>query len=643
LQVRELCQRLNLSDTRGDTGKKLSREINDIVQDSRQAKEGSIFLARRGRETDGHKYIADAYRRGSRVFVVEYLPGKLKPDAVYIRVDNPAGMLGVIAAEIFDHPEDKLDIYGITGTNGKTTTSFIIQHLLEELEVKCGLIGTIRVDTGKEMIDTPRTTPEANQIFRYLNMMVEAGCRAVAMEVSSHALSLERVEGLKFRAAIFTNISRDHLDFHADFADYLGAKLSLLDYLEEKKQESNADSPGEGNKFRQNDRPGENNRENDRSGKNEGSRKNDESGENSGPGGNIRSEANLTPGGKAFYNIDDNRLRRSFQHFTGPKFSFGIDGEAYYQARNISFTPGRLAFGLEGSRFESTLTGKFNIYNCLASLAPLLAESYRPRDLKEALAGFPGVPGRFEQVRIRVGENQLSGSRFYAEDMGFKDGVRGAQKDKEQAAGDLEAEAGDSNYSADSGDKVKIEDNETADRGEQDSTAKADNTETADNTDIEDMIDDIKVFVDYAHTPAGMENVLRSVQEFHSGRIISVFGCGGDRDKEKRPVMGQIGLKMSDLIFVTSDNPRSEEPGDIIEDILAGVRKLVNRDNYPESAYRVVADREEAIFAAVEAAEPGDIVIIFGKGHETYQEFAGRTIDFDDREVARRALASRRE
>ena len=641
MQVRELCQRLNLTDIRGGTGKKLSREIYDIVQDSRQAEEGSIFLARRGRETDGHKYIADAYRRGSRVFVVEYLPGRLKPDAVYIRVDNPAGMLGMIAAEIFDHPEDKLDIYGITGTNGKTTTSFIIQHLLQELGVKSGLIGTIRVDTGKEMIDTPRTTPEANQIFRYLNMMVQAGCQAAAMEVSSHALSLERVEGLKFRAAIFTNISRDHLDFHADFADYLGAKLSLLDYLEKKEQESNTDRTKEGEKlerekFRQNDQPGENYRENDRRVKNKNSKENGGSGENNGFGDKIRSEANLTSGGKAFYNIDDNRLRRSFQHFAGPKFSFGIDGEACYQARNISFTPGRLAFELEGSRYESTLTGKFNIYNCLASLAPLLAEGYHPGELKEALARFPGVPGRFEQVRIRAGKDQLNGSRFYAESSEPQDGFREAQKDQEQTqtAGDLEAleaEAGDSNFSGDSEDKVKIENNETADSG------------TADKTDIKEISDDIKVFVDYAHTPAGMENVLRSVQEFHSGRIISVFGCGGDRDKEKRPEMGQIGLKMSDLIFVTSDNPRSEEPGDIIEDIMAGVRKLINRENYPESAYQVVADREEAIFAAVEAAKPGDIVIIFGKGHETYQEFARKTIDFDDREVARRAMASRRE
>ena len=641
MQVRELCQRLNLTDIRGGTGKKLSREIYDIVQDSRQAEEGSIFLARRGRETDGHKYIADAYRRGSRVFVVEYLPGRLKPDAVYIRVDNPAGMLGMIAAEIFDHPEDKLDIYGITGTNGKTTTSFIIQHLLQELGVKSGLIGTIRVDTGKEMIDTPRTTPEANQIFRYLNMMVQAGCQAAAMEVSSHALSLERVEGLKFRAAIFTNISRDHLDFHADFADYLGAKLSLLDYLEKKEQESNTDRTKEGEKlerekFRQNDQPGENYRENDRRVKNKNSKENGGSGENNGFGDKIRSEANLTSDGKAFYNIDDNRLRRSFQHFAGPKFSFGIDGEACYQARNISFTPGRLAFELEGSRYESTLTGKFNIYNCLASLAPLLAEGYHPGELKEALARFPGVPGRFEQVRIRAGKDQLNGSRFYAESSEPQDGFREAQKDQEQTqtAGDLEAleaEAGDSNFSGDSEDKVKIENNETADSG------------TADKTDIKEISDDIKVFVDYAHTPAGMENVLRSVQEFHSGRIISVFGCGGDRDKEKRPEMGQIGLKMSDLIFVTSDNPRSEEPGDIIEDIMAGVRRLINRENYPESAYQVVADREEAIFAAVEAAKPGDIVIIFGKGHETYQEFARKTIDFDDREVARRAMASRRE
>ena len=490
MQIKKLCNELGLSSFRG----KLTGEVNDIVQDSRQAGRGKIFLARRGFTTDGHEYIDDAYQRGSRVFVVEEYPAELKKDALYLQVEKSSQILGKIAAEIFNHPEEKLAIYGITGTNGKTTTTFIMQHLLKHLGVKCGLIGTIQVDTGQEILNTPRTTPEANQIFKLLDKMVDAGCEAVVMEVSSHALSLERVEGLKFAGAIFTNISRDHLDFHADFADYLGAKLSLLEYLAE---------------------------------------------------------------GAAFYNIDDNRLRRSFREFSGDKYSFGIEGKADYQAQDINFNPERIAFSLQGRDFTSQLTGKFNIYNCLAAISPLLTAGYAGSELAEGLNTFSGVPGRFEQVKLKGDKNR-----------------------------------------------------------------------------------DFQVFVDYAHTPAGMKNVLSSVAEFAPGKIISVFGCGGDRDKEKRPEMGKIGYEMSDLAIITSDNPRSEDPGDIIADILPGIKNLVDRAQKSAKSYQVIEDREEAIFKAVKKAEPGDIVIIFGKGHETYQEFADRTIDFDDREVARRALAS---
>ncbi len=638
MRVRELCQRLNLTEIEGDVGGNFSREIDDIVQDSRQAGDGKIFLARRGRETDGHKYITDAYRRGSRVFVVEYLPQEFKPDAVYLRVDNPAGMLGLLAAEIYGHPEDKLAIYGITGTNGKTTTSFIIQHLLQELGVKGGLIGTIQVDTGNELFDTPRTTPEANQIFRYLNMMVEAGCQAAVMEVSSHALSLQRIEGLKFRAAIFTNISRDHLDFHADFADYLGAKLSLLDYLEEKEQGSEVGGTEENCSFEKSDSSGDY--------ENFGNKNSSRCYGNSGDSNRFSDVKNKAvnsgagekspPGGRAFYNIDDNRLRRSFQHFTGPKFSYGIEAEACYQARNISYSSGRLAFELKEGEFESSLTGRFNIYNCLASLAPLLAEGYRTEKLQEALASFPGVPGRFEQVKADI--DKVSGEKKtdISEIKAYSSKIEADKSEIE--ADNSEIEADRSEIEADNS-EIEADNSEIeADRSEINYKRQPKDN----NGNIREADAEIQVFVDYAHTPAGMENVLRAVQDFHGGRIISVFGCGGDRDKEKRPEMGEIGLKMSDLIFVTSDNPRSEKPEDIIEDILAGVRKRAAREDYPESAYQVFIDREEAIFSAVTAAEPGDIVIIFGKGHETYQEFADRTIDFDDREVARRALISRR-
>jgi len=466
----------------------IDRQVNDIVHDSRKAGNNKIFLAREGFITDGHKYIDDAYEKGSRVFILKEYPAKMREDALYFKTNNPADALGLVSAEIFGHPEEKMDLIGITGTNGKTTTTYMIKSFLEHLEIKTGLLGTIEIFDGDETVDAQRTTPEANDIFRNLARMYDNGCEKVVMEVSSHALSLGRIQGLTFSAVAFTNISRDHLDFHDNFNDYVNSKLRLLDHLK--------------------------------------------------------------PEGKVYYNYDDSRLKAALEGLGDYNiFSYSIKNDSDYKAESINLYQDKIEFVLNNKEFKLKMSGKFNVYNCLAASAILLESGIDIDKIIEAVENFRGVPGRFEYVS-----------------------------------------------------------NET----------------------------DIVVLVDYAHTPAGIKNVLNSINEFKERNVIAVFGCGGDRDKDKRPEMGIIGYELADKIILTSDNPRSEEPAEIIKDIESGIN-----NKYPEAKYDKIIDRGKAIKKAILEAETDDIIIIFGKGHETYQEFADRVIDFDDREVASQALKQR--
>lgn len=463
-------------------------QVTDIVHDSRKAGSNKIFLAREGFNTDGHKYIDDAYENGSRVFILKEYPAEMREDALYFKTEKPADILGLVSAEIFGHPEEKMDLIGITGTNGKTTTTYMIKSFLEHLGIKTGLLGTIEIYDGDKTVDAQRTTPEANDIFRNLARMYDNGCEKVVMEVSSHALSLGRIQGLTFSAVAFTNISRDHLDFHDDFNDYLNSKLRLLDYLK--------------------------------------------------------------PEGKVYYNNDDSRLKAAFEGLDDYNtFTYSIKNDSDYKVESINLYQDKIEFTLKNKEFNLKMSGKFNVYNCLAASAILLESGIDTDKIIEAVNNFSGVPGRFEYVS-----------------------------------------------------------NET----------------------------DIVVLVDYAHTPAGIKNVLNSINEFKERNVIAVFGCGGDRDKDKRPEMGIIGYELADKIILTSDNPRSEEPAEIIKDIEAGIN-----NKYPEAKYDKIIDRGKAIKKAILEAETDDIIIIFGKGHETYQEFADKVIDFDDREVASQALKQR--
>ena len=464
--------------------------INDIVHDSREADENKVFLAREGFNSDGHEFIDDAYRNGSRVFIVKRFPENIKNDALYMKVENPDQVLGLVAAEIFNHPERKVDLIGVTGTNGKTTTTYMLKSFFETSGFKTGLIGTIEIDDGDDSIKSQRTTPEASDIIRYLRQMVNNGCKKVVMEVSSHALSLNRIQGLTFSAVIFTNISRDHLDFHETFKEYLNAKLKLLSYLK--------------------------------------------------------------PGGQVYYNKDDKRLRNSFENINEiNKFSYSINRESDFKVGNIRLYQNKIEYELNNKKFKLNMSGKFNVYNVISASAVILGYETDIDKLAKAVSNFKGVPGRFEYIKNNS---------------------------------------------------------------------------------------DITVLVDYAHTPAGIRNVLNSINEFKNNQVIAVFGCGGDRDKKKRPEMGIIGYELADKIILTSDNPRSEDPEIIIQDIEEGII-----EKYPNAQYEKILNRAEAINAAIINAEESNIIIIFGKGHETYQEFADKIIDFDDREVAYNALKQRGE
>ena len=466
--------------------------VEDITQDSRMAGEDTAFLARAGFNTDGHNFIEDAYRRGCRVFIVEHLPEETRSDAAYLVVKNPGDKLGRFASAVHENPQEDLSVFGVTGTNGKTTTCYIIYDMLNSLGCKTGLIGTIKIDVGDEVFEPERTTPEASEIFRYLASMRDNGCEAAVLEVSSHALALDRVEKLDFSSAIFTNISQDHLDFHDDMEDYLDVKLSL---------------------FRK-----------------------------------------LSNEGKGFYNRDDERIARaveSNQDLSPFLYSYSFKNNSDFQAENLTVDAEKVEFELFGTEYEFPMPGHFNAYNALSAISLLLQMDYEPENLREAMREFSGVPGRVE--RVSGGE-------------------------------------------------------------------------------------DFTVLVDYAHTPAGIRNVLLSLERLDANNIRTVFGCGGDRDRDKRPKMGREALENSDDVIITSDNPRSEDPDDIIDDIVSDI----DFESYSAS-WEIIRNRSDAIEKAVEKADSGDIVVIFGKGHETYQEFSDRKIDFDDREEARKALQKRGE
>ena len=475
----------------------LDVEIHAVTADSRLAGPGIAFVAVRGESRDGRQFIPMALEKGAGAIIADSAPESDHPEEIpYIHVSDTRHALAALAGVLAGDPSKKLKLAGVTGTNGKTTTAFLLHHLMKRTWHRAGLLGTVLVDDGEESKPATHTTPGPVELNELLARMADHGCRGAAMEVSSHGIDQKRVDGIAFDVAIFTNLTQDHLDYHGTIDAYAATKFSWFESLA------------------------------------------------------------ANPLGKkpvAVVNFDDGYGEKLVVLLGDrmPLIRYGFNVHCDFRANNFKQSARGMEFELtaKGKSYlvRSPLIGRFNVYNSLAALAAASALKIPMRDAVASLADAPQVPGRMEHC-------------------GTKDGV--------------------------------------------------------------------SVFVDYAHTPDAIENACRTLKELNPNRLITVFGCGGDRDRKKRPLMGKAAAEFSDACIVTSDNPRSEDPEAILKEIESGMGG---------SRYKLVVDRAEAIRIAIHAAGKGDIVLIAGKGHEPYQQFADRTIDFDDRKEARRALAERPE
>lgn len=468
----------------GDLCGKPEREITGICSDSRRVGQGSLFVAIPGFQSDGHQYIRQAMEQGACAVVAQHAPDCPVPEGVtLILVDDARRALAQLAAEWYDHPERQLRLIGVTGTNGKTTTTWLIRHILEQRGHKCGLIGTNGSIVDGPLHPAERTTPEAPELYGLLREMADAGCEYAAMEVSSHSLVLERVHGLHFAAAAFTNLTQDHLDFHKDMEHYFQAKALLFQRCD-----------------------------------------------------------------TAVLNLDDDWGLRLAERVSCPRLTYSAKRlEADLIAKNIRLLPDQVQAVLvrdnDIARMRLNIPGMFSVYNGLTAIGCCLALGLTLEESAQALQSAQGICGRAEIVP----------------------------------------------------------------------TGR-----------------DFTVMIDYSHTPDSMENILRTVRGYARGRVVGLFGAGGDRDHAKRPIMGRIAGELCDLCVVTSDNPRSEEPEAIIRDILQGMS--------PKHKYKVIPDRREAIAWCVKNARKDDIIVLMGKGQETYQEIRGVKHHLDEREEVRRAL-----
>jgi UDP-N-acetylmuramoyl-L-alanyl-D-glutamate--2,6-diaminopimelate ligase len=489
-------------------GTAAAAEIGGLAYDSRQVTPGDLFFCVTGYRSDGHDFAAKAVQSGAAALIVERPLGLGVPEFL---VESARSAMAPIAARFYGNPTSELAVIGVTGTNGKTTTAYLARALLEASGTQCGLLGTVKSVVGGRERGVERTTPEAINLQADFRAMLDSGDRACAMEVSSHALELGRTEQIRFAAAIFTNISRDHLDFHATMEDYFQAKRRLF-------------LPG---------------------------------------AGHDRAESAWRPPRLSIVNVGDAYGRGLAAEIDGAR-TFAVGEPADYSASELrcDFDGCHFTLRTQGGEREVALPmpGRFNVANALAALAAVHELAGVDLDvLVAALGRGVRVPGRFEPV----------------------------------------------------------------DEGQ-----------------------DFAVLVDYAHTPDSLENVLRAARELagsaghRRARVICVFGAGGDRDRGKRPLMGEIAARLADIVLVTSDNPRSEDPAEIIAEIMAGAEQAERDRQTP--AMRSIADRAEAIAAAVAVAGRGDVLVIAGKGHEQGQEFAdGRKVPFDDVTVAREALRAR--
>ena len=474
MKLKELLEGIEVLDATAD----MEMEIPHVSYDSRATQPGDLFVAMTGFAADGHAFIGKAMAAGASAVLCQKQPED--PAVPYVRVADSRRALAEVGANFFGHPADSMTMVGVTGTNGKTTTTYLLKSILEQAAgAKVGLIGTNQNMIGEEIIPTERTTPESFELQRLFAQMRDAGCTHVVMEVSSHALALDRVYGVHYAVGIFTNLTQDHLDFHKTMEAYCDAKAILF---------RNCDA--------------------------------------------------------GVCNADDPWTERLLKDATCRKFSYAEQAAADLRAENVCLEADHVAFDAvtkeKSVPIRVNIPGGFMVYNTLDVLGAALMLGIPLEKSADVLARVPHVKGRVEVV-------PTPGK-------------------------------------------------------------------------------DYTVLIDYAHSPDGLENVLTSVKGFAKGRTIALFGCGGDRDKTKRPKMGKIAAEIADFVVVTTDNPRTEKPGDIIADILPGMQDS-------DTPHVVVEDRIEAIHWAMDHAEPGDVIVLCGKGHETYQEVNHIKHHMDEREI----------
>jgi len=476
-------------------GGRLDIPIKGISYDSRKTGKGNLFVAIRGDNFDGNEFIPEAIERGAVAIVSEQKTIPIGSKLSWVIVDNARRALAIISGNFHGKPSLRLYLIGVTGTNGKTTVTYLVESIFQQGGKKIGRLGTIDYRIGDLLVEAERTTPESPDINRYLAEMVESGCQACVMEVSSHSLDMERVYGCDFDLAVFTNFTRDHLDFHRSMERYFSSKKKLFEYLENKE------------------------------------------------------------GGVAVLNLDDPKVRELQQSLKIKSITYGWQSSADIAVESYRLSDKGLQATIKTPKgnlqINSPLIGRGNLSNILAALGVGMAAGIPLSDISQGIACVSPIPGRFELV------------------------------EEEQ---------------------------------------------------------DFTLIVDYAHTDDALKNLLESVREVTEGRVITVFGCGGDRDPSKRPLMGAQAVKLSDIAIVTSDNPRSEDPLQIIREMEVGIESVGVR----KGAHLVIPDRREAIKRAIDEARPGDTVVIAGKGHERYQIIGDNVIHFDDREVARQFISKKR-
>ncbi|MFH1479075.1 MAG: UDP-N-acetylmuramoyl-L-alanyl-D-glutamate--2,6-diaminopimelate ligase [Candidatus Omnitrophota bacterium] len=472
---------------------KASFEIVGIASDSRAIKDGYLFIALKGEKFNGSDFIDEAIDRGAVAVIQDSQKGDfVKPNrgAVFIYVKDARSILANICNIFYGNISNDMNLTGVTGTNGKTTITYLIENIFKTRSLDIGVVGTVNYRFGKRSIPALNTTPGILDLYSLLDKMKKESIKNCVMEASSHSLAQGRLEGLCFNAAIFTNLTREHLDYHRDMEDYFNSKLKLF--------------------------------------------------------------SKIKKGGFAVVNKDDPYSERIIEKVASEKMAniitYGIDKGNDVYAEDIKSSFSGLDFILctrgDSLKISSSLIGRYNVYNILAASACGIASGMKLHEIKPGIESLKNLPGRLE--RVNCGQDFL-------------------------------------------------------------------------------------VFVDYAHTEDGLRNVLKALKELGPNRLFTVFGCGGDRDKQKRPSMGKISSELSDKVYLTSDNPRSEDPNAIIQEIISGI-------SLDKKNYIVEIDRARAILSALEEAGKGDIVLVAGKGHETYQIFKNNTLPFDDREVVRRAL-----